>query len=279
MSLIGTSQFGSESFMPPRPRRLQPAADRSGPRRSSSSASTCTSASPSRCCRRSWPASSSSPSSTWPSRRRAAGAGPAAVRGGGGLRLRPQLAWAATSSAAREFLRFVPYLVTVFFFILVNNLFGHHSVHRSSRRCPARAWSTAWPLLSWLIYNYVGIKKHGFLGYFKHQSVPAGVTGPILLLIIPLEFMSNILVRPVTLALRLFANMFAGHLLLILFAARRRVPLTHMAIQYAAGRHPRLAAVHRGRLPRDPDPVPAGLRVRPAERHVHPGRARRRALT
>ena len=48
--------------------------------------------------------------------------------------------------------------------------------------------------------------------------MPAGVSGPILLLLVPLEFMSNIVVRPVTLALRLFANMFAGHLLLILFA-------------------------------------------------------------
>ena len=72
--------------------------------------------------------------------------------------------------------------------------------------------------MSWIVYNVVGIKKHGFVGYFKLQSVPAGVTGPILVLLVPLEFLSNILVRPVTLALRLFANMFAGHLLLILFA-------------------------------------------------------------
>ncbi len=42
--------------------------------------------------------------------------------------------------------------------------------------------------------------------------------GPVLALLIPLEFFSNILVRPVTLALRLFANMFAGHILLLLFA-------------------------------------------------------------
>ncbi len=48
--------------------------------------------------------------------------------------------------------------------------------------------------------------------------VPAGRPGPILLLLVPLEFISNIIVRPVTLALRLFANMFAGHLLVILFA-------------------------------------------------------------
>jgi F-type H+-transporting ATPase subunit a len=40
----------------------------------------------------------------------------------------------------------------------------------------------------------------------------------MLILLVPLEFLSNILVRPVTLALRLFCNMFAGHLLLILFA-------------------------------------------------------------
>ena len=50
------------------------------------------------------------------------------------------------------------------------------------------------------------------------RMAPLGVKGPVLLLIVPLEFLSNILVRPVTLALRLFANMFAGHLLLVLFA-------------------------------------------------------------
>jgi F-type H+-transporting ATPase subunit a len=72
--------------------------------------------------------------------------------------------------------------------------------------------------MSWVIYNYVGIKKHGFVGYLRNSTIPGGVSGPILVLIVPLEFFSNILVRPVTLALRLFANMFAGHLLLILFA-------------------------------------------------------------
>ena len=131
-----------------------------------------------------------------------------------------------------EFLRFVPYLVTVFFFILVNNLFA--SIPFIEFPTMSRAGMVyGLALLSWLIYNYVGIKKHGFVGYFKHQSVPAGVRGPILLLIIPLEFMSNILVRPVTLALRLFANMFACHLLLILFALGGEFLVLHMAVQYA----------------------------------------------
>ncbi len=80
-----------------------------------------------------------------------------------------------------------------------------------------------------MIYNYVGVRKHGLGGYLKLQCVPAGIKGPILALLIPLEFMSNILVRPVTLALRLFANMLAGHLLLILFALGGEYLLLHGA--------------------------------------------------
>ena len=59
--------------------------------------------------------------------------------------------------------------------------------------------------------------------------MPGRHHGPILLLLIPLEFISNIVVRPVTLALRLFANMFAGHLLLILFALGGEYLLLQMA--------------------------------------------------
>lgn len=133
---------------------------------------------------------------------------------------------------SHDFQRFVPYLFALFFFILVNNLmasvpfFQFPTFSRSGM-----VYSLA--ILSWIIYNAVGIQKHGFAGYFKLQSVPAGVGGPILLLLIPLEFMSNILVRPFTLALRLFANMFAGHLLLILFALGGEYIITHMAIGYA----------------------------------------------
>ena len=62
--------------------------------------------------------------------------------------------------------------------------------------------------------------------------MPSGVSGPILLLLVPLEFFSNILVRPVTLTLRLFGNMFAGHLLLILFATGGAALLTSGNILY-----------------------------------------------
>lgn len=123
---------------------------------------------------------------------------------------------ARDSIGSRDFMRFVPYLVTLFFFILVNNLFGLIPLIQfpSMSRVSFVYGLTA---LTWIVYNAVGIGRHGVLGYIKLQSVPGGVKGPVLALIIPLEFISNILVRPVTLALRLFANMFAGHILLILF--------------------------------------------------------------
>ena len=133
---------------------------------------------------------------------------------------------------SHDFQRFVPYLFTLFFFILLNKLMAtipflqFPTFSRSGM-----VYSLA--ILSWLIYNGVGIRKHGFVGYFKLQSVPAGVGGPILVLLVPLEFMSNILVRPFTLALRLFANMFAGHLLLILFALGGEYIILHMSLAYA----------------------------------------------
>jgi F-type H+-transporting ATPase subunit a len=118
---------------------------------------------------------------------------------------------------SHDFMRFVPYLFTLFFFILLNNVFA--TVPFLEFPTFSRAGMVyGLAALSWIIYNAVGIKKHGFVGYLKHQTVPGGITGPMLLLLVPLEFMSNLVVRPITLALRLFANMLAGHLLLILFA-------------------------------------------------------------
>lgn len=118
---------------------------------------------------------------------------------------------------SEHFMKFVPYLFSLFLFILVNNYYGvipllqFPSFSRIGFVVPLA-------ILSWLLYVGTGIWKHGFFGYLKHATMPSGVNGPILILLVPLEFFSNILVRPVTLTLRLFGNMFAGHLLLILFA-------------------------------------------------------------
>jgi F-type H+-transporting ATPase subunit a len=117
----------------------------------------------------------------------------------------------------KHYRKYVPLLVSLFFFVLINNLFGIVPFLSFS---PFSRVTFAYGLaaLVWIIYNGVGIADKGFLGYLKHTTVPSGVPMWILPLLIPLEFMSNILVRPLTLSLRLFANMFAGHLLLVLFS-------------------------------------------------------------
>ena len=134
---------------------------------------------------------------------------------------------------SEHYMKFVPYLFTLFTFILVNNYYGvipflqFPSFGRIGFIIPLA-------LLSWLMYIGAGIWKHGVLGYLKHATMPSGVKGPILLLLVPLEFFSNILIRPVTLTLRLFGNMFAGHLLLILFATGGAALLASGNILYGA---------------------------------------------
>lgn len=133
---------------------------------------------------------------------------------------------------SEHFMKFVPYLFSLFMFILVNNYYGifpflqFPSFSRIGFVIPLA-------IITWLIYIGAGIWKHGALGYLKHATMPSGVGGPILLLLVPLEFFSNILVRPVTLTLRLFGNMFAGHLLLILFATGGAALLTSGNLLYA----------------------------------------------
>jgi F-type H+-transporting ATPase subunit a len=127
---------------------------------------------------------------------------------------------------SKEYRRYVPLLVSLFFFVMINNLFGIVPLLTFS---PFSRVSFAYglALLVWLIYNGVGIMQKGLLGYLKHTTVPSGVPAWILPLLIPLEFLSNILIRPFTLSLRLFANMFAGHLLLILFSTGGAYLLIH----------------------------------------------------
>ncbi len=135
---------------------------------------------------------------------------------------------------SHDFQRFVPYLVTLFFFIFVNNLFA--SIPLIQFPTFSRA-SMAYALagLSWVVYNWVGVRKHGLLGYLKLQCVPSGVSPMMYPLLVPLEFFSNLIVRPVTLALRLFCNMFAGHLLLMLFATGGLYLIENGGVGYVAG--------------------------------------------
>lgn len=115
-----------------------------------------------------------------------------------------------------DFRRYLPYLLALFCFLLVNNWFGVFFPFMLPTFSNI-GYAYAFAIMSWLIYNGAGIAKHGFFGYMKNSLMPAGVPVWLMPIIIPIEFLSNFVVRPVTLALRLFANLFAGHLVVIVF--------------------------------------------------------------
>jgi F-type H+-transporting ATPase subunit a len=113
-------------------------------------------------------------------------------------------------------LPWMPYLTSLFFFIFFCNIFEIIPVFQ----IPATA-RMAIPLflalLSWAIFIIVGFKHQG-IGYLKSSLFPPGVPAALYILVTPIEFISTFLVRPFSLAVRLFANMLAGHILLVTFS-------------------------------------------------------------
>jgi F-type H+-transporting ATPase subunit a len=110
---------------------------------------------------------------------------------------------------------YLPFLVSLFFFIWIMNLMEIIP----AAQFPANseiAFPTCLMLMVYGTYNYLGIKHQGFLGYFRNM-IPRGVPSYILLILAPVEILQYTVIRPFTLAVRLFANMFAGHILLLVF--------------------------------------------------------------
>jgi F-type H+-transporting ATPase subunit a len=116
----------------------------------------------------------------------------------------------------RDGLGWTPFLLALFVFIWFCNLPGIIPIFQM----PATA-RMALPLflalLVWVIFIGVGFKHQGF-GYLKSALFPPGVPKALYILVTPIEFISTFLVRPFSLAVRLFANMLAGHILLVTFA-------------------------------------------------------------
>jgi F-type H+-transporting ATPase subunit a len=126
----------------------------------------------------------------------------------------------ARNSVAREMIgaegvRFAPYLATLFSFIVLTNIFGIIPGIQLSPNSHI-AFPATLAVISYLLFNYVGIRRYGFVKYFKHSLIPPAPWF-VLPILIPIEFISTFLVRPFTLAVRLFANMFAGHVILLVF--------------------------------------------------------------
>ena len=114
-------------------------------------------------------------------------------------------------------LPFAPFLASLFFFILANNFM---SIFPFAQISPMSKFAIPLVLavIVWVLYNYIGIREQGAAKYFKDAAIPPGVPAAALILVTPIELLQVFVIRPFTLAVRLFANMFAGHMLLVVFS-------------------------------------------------------------
>jgi F-type H+-transporting ATPase subunit a len=133
-----------------------------------------------------------------------------------------------------EGVRFTPYLTTLFVFILLLNFY--EIVPLAQAPVTGRiAFPAFLAIISWVMFIAVGIKQQGLSGYFKESLFPPGVPKWLYPLLTPIEFLSTFVVRPFTLAVRLFANMFAGHLLVLIFFNGAIYMWSVGSFQYAFG--------------------------------------------
>ncbi len=129
--------------------------------------------------------------------------------------------------------RWFPFIGSLFLFIWYCNLIGYIPLPTNSEEkfnlfgahIPAFALYAATAnvsvplalaLIVFIAFNVVGIRTHGPFGYLK-SLIPEGVSGPILLLVFPLEIISTFM-RLISLTVRLFANILAGHMIILFMA-------------------------------------------------------------
>lgn len=108
----------------------------------------------------------------------------------------------------------VPFLATLFFFILISNFIGLIPGFKTPTGSISITWALA--VISFVYFNYWGVKAHGGWGYIK-SIAPSGLPKVMVPVIWFFEFISMVL-RVLTLAVRLYGNMFAGHMVLGIFA-------------------------------------------------------------
>jgi F-type H+-transporting ATPase subunit a len=130
--------------------------------------------------------------------------------------------------------RYVPILTTFFIFILFMNvakITPFLMLPPTSR--------IAFPLflagITWLIYVGAGIKEQGFVHYFQELLFPPGVPKALYIILTPIEIVSNLILRPFTLMVRLFANMVAGHILVVITLVTIHVFLPSFPVGWTVG--------------------------------------------
>jgi len=117
------------------------------------------------------------------------------------------------SNAGAEARPFVPFIFSLFTFILAGNLLG--MIPYSFTFTSHLIVTAALALVVFVIVTFLGLLRHGW--HFFARFAPKGVPLALLPLMVPLEIVSY-LIRPVSLSVRLFANMMAGHTMLKVFA-------------------------------------------------------------
>jgi F-type H+-transporting ATPase subunit a len=128
--------------------------------------------------------------------------------------------------------KYVPLMVSLFFFVWILNVWSIIPIAQFPVTSII-AYPMVLALLVYVVWMSVTFKRHGFVGGLKNLTGYDKTLGGVLPLIMVIEFFSNVLVRPFTHAVRLFANMFAGHTLLLLFTIASWYLLNGIGIAYA----------------------------------------------
>ena len=115
-------------------------------------------------------------------------------------------------SIGKGYETFMPYLLTLFFFILFTNMFGLIPTPNLVVPTGNIGVTASLAFISFIAIQYGGIKNHGFIPYLK-SLVPKGMPGWIIVIMIPLEIL-GLFTKPFALCIRLFANMIAGHIVI-----------------------------------------------------------------
>lgn len=128
--------------------------------------------------------------------------------------------------------KYVPLMVSLFFFVWILNVWSIVPVAQFPVTSII-AYPAILALIVYFVWMSVTFKRHGFVGGLKNLTGYDKSLGGVLPLVMVIEFFSNVLVRPFTHAVRLFANMFAGHTLLLLFTIASWYLLNGIGIAYA----------------------------------------------
>ncbi|MGA5192257.1 F0F1 ATP synthase subunit A [Streptomyces griseoluteus] len=128
--------------------------------------------------------------------------------------------------------KYVPLMVSLFFFVWMLNLWSIIPLAQFPVTSLI-AFPAGLALIVYVLWVSLTFKKHGFVGGWKNIVGYDKSLGPILPLVVVLEFFSNLLIRPFTHAVRLFANMFAGHLLIVMFSLATWYLMNGLGFVYA----------------------------------------------